>query len=292
MGLSTQASRPSFGPAPPGELPVALPFMPTVLSPGDPYPLGATWDGSGTNFSVFSQTAEAVELCLFDEAGAETRLELPEVDAYVWHGYLEEAEPGQLYGYRVHGHYDPDRACVPTTPSSCSTPTPRPSPGRSAGTRPCTATSFRTRDDRIIDRTDSASSMPKSIVIDAAFEWAEDHRPRTPWHDTVIYETHVRGLTWRHPEVPAVPTRHLRRRGSPGGDRALSTPRGHGRRANARPPVRGRPISGRQRGCEIIGVTIQSAISPPITVTPPGRANASSTSSRRWCGLCTPPGSR
>ena len=75
---------------------------------------------------MFSQTAESVELCLFDEAGAETRFELPEVDAYVWHGYLEEAEPGQLYGYRVHGHYDPERGCGPTMPSSCSTPTPRP----------------------------------------------------------------------------------------------------------------------------------------------------------------------
>ncbi len=81
--------------------------MPETISPGDPYPLGATWDGSGTNFAVFSQAAESIDLCLFDAAGKETRFELPEVDAYVWHGYLEEAEPGQLYGYRARGAYNP-----------------------------------------------------------------------------------------------------------------------------------------------------------------------------------------
>ena len=176
--------------------------MPAALSPGDPYPLGATWNGSGTNFSVFSQTAESVELCLFDEAGAETRLELPEVDAYVWHGYLEEGEPGQLYGYRVHGHYDPGHGAAgqprqaPARPLRQSSRRQGPlGPGR-VQLRPLRG------DDRVIDRTDSAASMPKSIVIDTAFEWADDRRPRTPWHDTVIYETHVRGLTWRHPEVP------------------------------------------------------------------------------------------
>jgi isoamylase len=176
--------------------------MPPVLSPSDPYPLGATWDGSGTNFSVFSQTAEAVELCLFDEAGAETRLELPEVDAYVWHGYLEEAEPGQLYGYRVHGPYDPEQGLRANHAKLLLDPYAKAVAGKVRWDQAVYSYVVSDGDDRIIDRTDSASSMPKSIVIDAGFEWADDHRPRTPWHDTVIYETHVRGLTWRHPEVP------------------------------------------------------------------------------------------
>jgi isoamylase len=177
--------------------------MPPVLSPSDPYPLGATWDGSGTNFSVFSQTAEAVELCLFDEAGAETRLELPEVDAYVWHGYLEEAEPGQLYGYRVHGRYDPEKGLRANHAKLLLDPYAKAVAGNVRWDQAVYSYVVSDADDRMIDRTDSASSMPKSIVIDAGFEWAEDHRPRTPWHDTVIYETHVRGLTWLHPEVPA-----------------------------------------------------------------------------------------
>ena len=176
--------------------------MPAALSPGDPYPLGATWDGSGTNFSVFSQTAESVELCLFDEAGAETRLELPELDAYVWHGYLEEAEPGQLYGYRVHGHYDPEQGLRANHAKLLLDPYAKAVAGKVRWDQAVYSYDLSDGDDRVIDRTDSASSMPKSIVIDAAFEWADDRRPRTPWHDTVIYETHVRGLTCRHPEVP------------------------------------------------------------------------------------------
>jgi glycogen operon protein len=176
--------------------------MPTALSPGDPYPLGATWDGSGTNFSVFSQTAESVELCLFDAAGAETRLELPEVDAFVWHGYLEEAEPGQLYGYRVYGHYDPEQGLRANHAKLLLDPYAKAVAGTVRWDQAVYSYVLSDGDDRVIDRTDSASAMPKSIVIDASFEWAEDYRPRTPWHDTVIYETHVRGLTWRHPDVP------------------------------------------------------------------------------------------
>ena len=176
--------------------------MPTAASPGDPYPLGATWDGSGTNFSVFSQTAEAVELCLFDDAGAETRIELPEVDAYVWHGYLEEAEPGQLYGYRVYGHYDPEQGLRANHAKLLLDPYSKAVAGTVRWDQAVYSYVLAHGDDTVIDRTDSASAMPKSIVIDASFEWGDDYRPRTPWHDTVIYETHVRGLTWRHPDVP------------------------------------------------------------------------------------------
>jgi glycogen operon protein len=173
------------------------------ISPGDPYPLGAKWDGSGTNFSVFSQSAESVELCLFDEAGNETRYELPEVDAFVWHGYLEDAEPGQLYGYRVHGPYNPGRGLRANYSKLLLDPYAKAVSGEVRWGQPVYGYVLDGRDDRVIDNTDSASSMPKSIVVDTAFDWADDHRPRTPWHDTVIYETHVRGLTWKHPAVPA-----------------------------------------------------------------------------------------
>jgi glycogen operon protein len=177
--------------------------MPEAISPGDPYPLGATWDGSGTNFAVFSQSAESIDLCLFDTAGKETRYELPEVDAYVWHGYLEEAEPGQLYGYRVRGTYDPAQGLRANYAKLLLDPYARAIAGAVQWGQPVYSYPLARNDDRIVDKSDSAGSMPKSLVLDTAFDWADDHRPRTAWHDTVIYEAHVRGLTWRHPEVPA-----------------------------------------------------------------------------------------
>jgi glycogen operon protein len=172
------------------------------ISPGDPYPLGATWDGSGTNFAVFSQSAQAVELCLFDETGTETRFELPEVDAYVWHGYHEEIEPGQLYGYRVRGPYDPGRGLRANHAKLLLDPYAKAVSGRVRWGQPVYGYPRSKNDDRLIDTADSAPSMPKSIVVNNAFDWSDDRRPRTPWHDTVIYETHVRGLTWANPAVP------------------------------------------------------------------------------------------
>ncbi len=188
--------------------------MPTALSPGYPYPLGASWDGSGTNFSVYSRSAESVELCLFDAAGVETRYELPEVDAYVWHGYLEEAEPGQLYGYRVRGAYEPERGLRANHAKLLLDPYAKAVAGEVNWGQAVYGYRLSEGDDRSIDRTDSASSMPKAIVADTAFDWADDRRPRTPWHETIIYETHVRGLTWptprchRHSEArtPVSPT--------------------------------------------------------------------------------------
>ncbi len=173
-----------------------------AISPGDPYPLGATWDGSGTNFAVFSQGAESIDLCLFDASGHETRYELPEVDAYVWHGYLEQVEPGQLYGYRVRGRYDPEKGLRANYAKLLLDPYARAISGEVKWGQAVYGYKLAGHDDRVLDKSDSAGSMPKSIVLDTAFDWADDHRPRTPWHDTVIYETHVRGLTWQHPEVP------------------------------------------------------------------------------------------
>jgi isoamylase len=176
--------------------------VPRRIYPGTPFPLGATWDGSGTNFSVFSQMADAVELCLFDDEGNEERHELPEVDAYCWHGYLEQVEPGQRYGYRVHGAYDPDHGLRANPAKLLLDPYAKAVAGDVRWGQAVYSYDLKTGDDRVIDSTDSGPSMPKSIVIDPAFNWNEDHRPRTPWHDTIIYETHVRGLTWRHPEIP------------------------------------------------------------------------------------------
>ncbi|HMC38583.1 MAG TPA: glycogen debranching protein GlgX, partial [Acidimicrobiales bacterium] len=171
------------------------------IFPGDAFPLGATFDGLGTNFSVFSQAAQAVELCLFDEDGHESRFELPEVDAYNWHGYLEEIEPGQRYGYRVHGPYQPEHGLRCNPSKLLIDPYAKAIDGEVRWGQPPYGYDL-DADDLTIDDSDSAASMPKAIVTDPAFEWGNDQPPRRRWADTVIYETHVKGLTWMHPEVP------------------------------------------------------------------------------------------
>jgi isoamylase len=174
--------------------------MVLAASPGSPFPLGATFDGLGTNFSLFSQAAEAVELCLFDN-GVETRHQLSEVDAYCWHGYLEGVEPGTRYGYRVHGPYAPEAGWRFNPAKLLLDPYAKAVDGEVRwGQAPFAFD--READDLTIDTSDSAASMPKAIVVDPAFDWGPDRPPRTLWADTVIYETHVKGLTWRHPEIP------------------------------------------------------------------------------------------
>ena len=178
---------------------------PSPLSPGDPYPLGATFDGLGTNFSIFSQAAEAVELCLFDLDGEETRFELPEVDGYCWHGYLEHIEPGQRYGYRVHGPYDPGSGLRCNPAKLLLDPYAKAVEGEVHWGQAPYGYDL-AADDLIPEGTDSAPAMPKGIVTDPAFDWGSDRAPKHRWADTLIYETHVKGLTWSHPDVPA----HLR----------------------------------------------------------------------------------
>ncbi len=170
------------------------------IAVGEWYPLGATWDGNGTNFAVFSRTAESVELCLFDNEGNETRYELPEVEAFVWHGYLETVEPGQLYGYRVRGPYDPARGLRANHAKLLLDPYAKAISGELRWGPEVYG--YREGDDSLPDDRDSAPFVPKSLVVDTSFEWADDRRPRVSWADTVVYETHVKGLTWRHPEVP------------------------------------------------------------------------------------------
>ncbi len=171
------------------------------MSPGEAFPLGASWDGAGTNFCLYSQVAEAVELCLFDDAGAEQRYRLPEVDAYCWHGYLEGVGPGSRYGYRVHGAYRPDDGLRCNPAKLLLDPYAMAVDGEVCWGQPVFPYPLG-GDDLSADPTDSAASMPKAIVVDPSFDWGDDRHPRTRWADTVIYETHVKGLTWRHPEVP------------------------------------------------------------------------------------------
>jgi glycogen operon protein len=175
--------------------------MSLAVSPGDPYPLGATFDGLGTNFSLFSNVAEAVELCLFDEDGTETRYLLPEVDAYCWHGHFEEVEPGQRYGFRVHGPYKPEAGLRSNPAKLLLDPYAKAVDGEVKWGQSVYAYD-RKADDLQVDTTDSAAAMPKAIVVDPAFDWGADRPPRTLWADTIIYETHVKGLTWQHPAIP------------------------------------------------------------------------------------------
>jgi isoamylase len=169
--------------------------------PGTPYPLGATWDGVGTNFSVFSEVAEQVELCLFDEVGTETRIPLPEVTGYVWHGYLPDVAPGQRYGFRVHGPYEPPAGARCNPAKLLVDPYAKVLDGEVTWHPAVFGYAGDPLGDEP-DRSDSAPYVPRSVVVDPWFDWGEDRRPNRPLHESVIYETHVKGLTAQHPDVP------------------------------------------------------------------------------------------
>ncbi len=174
--------------------------------PGKPYPLGATWDGSGVNFALFSIHATKVELCLFDSSGRREleRIELPEYTDEVWHGYLPEVGPGQLYGYRVHGPYEPRRGHRFNPHKLLLDPYARILHGSLSWTDAHFGYRIGSpRADLSFDRRDNARAVPKCCVVDPAFTWGDDRPPRVPWPETVIYEAHVRGLTERHPDLPA-----------------------------------------------------------------------------------------
>ena len=173
----------------------------TAVWPGGSYPLGATWDGAGTNFALFSEVAEQVELCLFDEAGSETRVPLREVDGFVWHGYLPGIVPGQRYGYRVHGPYDPaaGHRCNPS--KLLLDPYAKAVDGDVRWDPAVFAYPFGHPDER--SDADSAPFVPRSVVINPYFDWDIDRPPRIPYDESVIYEAHVRGLTRLHPGLPS-----------------------------------------------------------------------------------------
>ncbi|MBO3748145.1 glycogen debranching protein GlgX [Streptosporangiaceae bacterium NEAU-GS5] len=168
--------------------------------PGEPYPLGATWDGVGTGFSVFSEVAERVELCLFDDDGQESRVDLPEMDGFVWHGYVPGVTPGQRYGLRFHGPFDPSRGHRCNPAKLLLDPYAKAIEGEVRWDP--ALFSYHFTDPSRFNDADSAPFMPKNVVVNPFFEWGNDRSPRTPYHETMIYEAHVRGLTMRHPQVP------------------------------------------------------------------------------------------
>jgi isoamylase len=176
-----------------------------IVWPGRPYPLGSTWDGEGVNFALYSEHAEKVELCLFDISGKrETfRIRLPEQTDMVWHGYLPEVRPGQLYGYRVYGPYAPAQGHRFNHYKLLLDPYGK----QVQGAIRWSDSQFGYRvghknEDLSFDRRDDAAGMPKNRVIDSAFTWGADTPPRISWHETLIYELHVKGFTKSHPDVP------------------------------------------------------------------------------------------
>jgi len=160
--------------------------------PGSPYPLGATFDGSGTNFALFSEVAERVELCLLDGRGGETRVELTEVDAFVWHAYLPGIQPGQRYGYRVHGPWDPDSGLRCNPSKLLLDPYAKATTGEIRWGQSLFAYPLGDPDGRNDD--DSAADTIHGVVVNPFFDWTGDHPPAIPYKDTVIYEAHVKGL--------------------------------------------------------------------------------------------------
>jgi isoamylase len=172
--------------------------------PGTSYPLGATYDGAGTNFALFSEVAASVTLCLFDADGTEHRVELPERDGFVWHGYLPGVVPGQRYGYRVDGPLDP-AAGQRCNPHKLLIDPYAKALDSSLGDQIAWDESlfgYHFADPDEVNHDDSAQHVPKAVVINPFFDWHDDRPPRTAYHDTVIYEAHVKGLTALHPEVP------------------------------------------------------------------------------------------
>jgi isoamylase len=169
--------------------------------PGEPLPLGATPDDRGTNFSIFSEVAERVELCLFDEHEKETRIALPECTAFCWHGYVRDVGPGQRYGFRIHGPWDPPQGHRCNPAKLLLDPYARAISGEIQWADPLFPYRVGGEDvDR--DDSDNARYVPKSLVVNDAFDWEDDEPLRHPLHKTVIYEVHVKGFTKRHPGVP------------------------------------------------------------------------------------------
>ncbi len=172
--------------------------------PGKPYPLGATWDGTGVNFALYSENATKVELCLYDGRSRREsdRIQLPEQTAFVWHGYVPNLQPGQLYGYRVHGPWEPARGLRFNPAKLLIDPYAKAVAGRIDWDKPIFPYRFGGENsDLVIDRRDSASGMPKGIVTSPYFDWEHDRPPRIPLSDSIIYEVHVRGFSMLNEQI-------------------------------------------------------------------------------------------
>ncbi|MCF0041262.1 glycogen debranching protein GlgX [Dyadobacter fanqingshengii] len=177
------------------------------IRPGSPYPLGSTWDGEGVNFAIFSENATKVELCLFENAEARAenvKIEIEEISHNIWHVYVEGIGPGQLYGYRFHGPYEPKKGHRFNPNKLVIDPYAKALSGTIDWDDALFAYKIGDKQaDLSFSETDSAPHLPKSIVIDPAFDWEDDKAPKIPYHDTIIYEAHVKGLTKLHPGIPA-----------------------------------------------------------------------------------------
>ena len=227
------------------------------IDDGAPAPLGATFDGKGVNFALFSAHASAVDLCLFDPQGRREleRVRLPRRTDQVWHVYLDGLGPGQLYGYRVHGPYDPRRGHRFNPHKLLIDPYARQIFGRIRwhdalfGYRMGAQ-----RGDLTHDRRDSAPMMPKCVVEDPSHHWGDDRPPRHRRADTIIYEAHVRGLTELHPDVPAALRGTYDALGHPAVIEHLVRARHHGGRAPAHPRLRGRSLPGREVPAQLLGL--------------------------------------
>jgi isoamylase len=173
------------------------------LWPGKPYPLGATWDGKGTNFALFSEHATGVDLCLFDKSGRETRLALTEVSNFVWHGYVPSIAPGQRYGFRVHGPYVPHEGHRFNSNKLLIDPYAKAVDGDIGTGEEIFGYPWDHPDkDLAFSELDDAHLVPKAVVIDELFDWEDDELLQIPRHEMIIYETHVKGFTKLHPEIP------------------------------------------------------------------------------------------
>ncbi len=169
--------------------------------PGNPYPLGANYDGSGTNFSLFSEKAQRVELCLFNDEGQESKVVLPEVIGNCWHGYLPKIKPGQRYGYRVHGSWNPGAGLYFNPAKLLLDPYAKAIDGQVRWNEAVFPYQFGAVEKR--NDQDSAPFMPLSVIHEPYFDWSGDNKLRHPWHETIIYEVHVKGFTANHPDLPA-----------------------------------------------------------------------------------------
>ena len=176
-----------------------MPWM--QIWPGKSWPLGASYDGDGTNFALFSEAATRVELCLFDAAGNEQRFELPERTGFVWHGFAPGVGPGQRYGYRVHGPWEPAKGVRCNPAKLLLDPYAKAIEGHPRWDEAVYPYKIG-GDDLTASSADSAPFMPRCVVTNPWFDWSDDRMPRTPWHKTVVYEVHVKGFTERHPDVP------------------------------------------------------------------------------------------
>lgn len=172
---------------------------------GKPYPLGATWQGNGVNFAIFSENATGVDLCLFDDVDSPTeqiRIRMTEQSDEVWHVFLPDLKPGQLYGYRVYGPYEPEKGHRFNASKLVLDPYAKAIAGAINWSDEMFGYTLATGDDLQRDYRDDAWGVPKSVVIDPSFDWAKDEHPQTPLSESVIYEVHVKGFSKLCPHIP------------------------------------------------------------------------------------------